>query len=286
PGVAFFSRLRGKNVIFRASDCILSLGIHWMRTSEPVGLLAAMYALVFERLTSRLAHLIIVPSEKTKRLFEEHHGVQEDKLFVSPHGYDEKRYSLADDGIRDSLRSKYSLTSEDFLIVFVGSGDWIPNRIAIKYLGDYLAPFLNTELPRAKIIVVGRKTEEFKNLESRNLQVIGEVEDVVPYLVAADLGIAPMKTTGGMSVKAAEYLMMGLPVIATPEVTETIGRLKGVTETDIEHFHLAVLESARGMTINKSVRKRIRQEAVRNFSWDRIGANLTDFIWKSFNGPE
>src|SRR5439155_1549071 len=47
------------------------------------------------------------------------------------------------------------------------------------------------------------------------VRVTGAVDDVLPFLRAADVALNPMTEGGGVNLKVPEYLAMGLPVVTT-----------------------------------------------------------------------
>ncbi len=284
--VGVLSRMKGKKFILRANDCILSLGTQFLRSSELVGPFVVVYGAILEKVISRLAHLILVPSKRTELLFKKHHGIKNSKLFVTPVGYDEKHYMVETQELRETIRKNHHVEEDDFLVVFVGNADWIPNQIALDYIGNNLGPFLSEKVPDARILVIGKNTELFKHTGTENIETLGWVDDIVPYLLAADLGIAPITSMGGISAKTAEYLMSGLPVVATPQVVETIGQRTGVFEEDIKLFHLAVAEKAKKIPQLRNLRGRIQREAVENFSWSKIGPELSSFLVSYFSVSE
>ena len=43
----------------------------------------------------------------------------------------------------------------------------------------------------------------------------GYVESTIPYIMSADICVAPVKRGGGVKLKMLEYMMSGKPIIAT-----------------------------------------------------------------------
>jgi hypothetical protein len=93
-------------------------------------------------------------------------------------------------------------------LVFVGDGDYLPNRNAIRFL-EKLPQFLD---PGTEIYLIG------KNLENSNSAFVNlgyvSAEDVYRK---GDVHLAPISEGAGMKIKVAVPLWNGLRVIATEE---------------------------------------------------------------------
>jgi len=118
--------------------------------------------------------------------------------------------------MRDRLPSCQTPTTpptEDRYALFVG-GTFYANRQGIEW-------FVENVAARAPIqtYVVGRGFERWKDLLERNgnVRVIGAVDAMAPWYLAAQYVIAPIFDGSGMKTKVAEALMFGKRVIGTPE---------------------------------------------------------------------
>ena len=272
------ARVLGKRFVLRCNDSILSMSSQiFFSFSKIQGLVMLLYALFVESSIVRFSQLISVPSRKTKQLFKKYYGV-ESKVFVSPPG-NERGSGQAS----FSIRQIYRLTDNQPIILFIGTGNWPPNILAIKYILNELAPFLEYECPNCRIVIAGSKTELFKDsVKTRNVFVAGEVDDLGPYLEGSDLAIAPITVIGGVSAKAIEYLCSGLPVITTETVAETLVPQLGILTSSMETFHLKVAE-----VLNNSfllgMRLAIKREALSNYCWPKIGLDFAQQLQQLSN---
>jgi len=97
--------------------------------------------------------------------------------------------------------------------LFVGSG-FYANRAGIAWFVKNVAPRI-----RMQIVIVGKGMEDLRGeLEiPGKVELVGEVESLVPWYLNAHLVIAPIFDGSGMKTKVAEALMFGKRIIGTPE---------------------------------------------------------------------
>lgn len=99
------------------------------------------------------------------------------------------------------------------------------------FIGSYFAPnnegllwFVKNVLPNVKISfkVVGKGMEKLKEEESvmHDIEIIGSVPDLTPYIIEADIMILPIFKGSGMKVKTCESLMFGKNILGTDEAFE------------------------------------------------------------------
>ena len=99
------------------------------------------------------------------------------------------------------------------------------------FIGSYFAPnnegllwFVRNVLPHVEInfIVVGKGMEKIKEEEPimHDVEVIGSVPDLTPYINEADIMILPIFKGSGMKVKTCESLMFGKNILGTDEAFE------------------------------------------------------------------
>lgn len=110
-------------------------------------------------------------------------------------------------------------------LLFVGS-DFPANIEALKFLTAEVMPFLNKRL-----LVVGKGMEKYRGrFNSRNVEIIGFVEDISHYYKKCNVVVTPIFSGAGMKVKVAEALNYGKVVIGT-EFSFVGYEGEGVTES-------------------------------------------------------
>jgi glycosyltransferase involved in cell wall biosynthesis len=102
-------------------------------------------------------------------------------------------------------------------LIFVGYMGHYPNVDGITYFCNKIFPMVQKKLPLVNLHIIGSKMNgELSSVSgNKNIQIIGEVEDIRPYLAKAKVFVAPLRLGRGLRVKILEAMAMGLPVVAT-----------------------------------------------------------------------
>ena len=111
--------------------------------------------------------------------------------------------------------SRPNPTSQD--IVFVGMMDYFPNIDAVCWFAESIFPLLREGAPAARFRIVGRNPDaRVRDLgRLRNVEVVGPVPDVRPYLASAAVSVAPFRVARGIQNKILESMSMQVPVVGT-----------------------------------------------------------------------
>ena len=139
----------------------------------------------------------------------------------------------------DKLYEKYQRRA-DYLIPIVFRDKFKPEyqndalthtKPECLFIGSYFTPnnegllwFVQNVIPHVEVNfkVVGKGMEKLKKEETimRDIDVIGSVPDLAPYIQQADLMILPIFKGSGMKVKTCESLMFGKNILGTDEAFE------------------------------------------------------------------
>jgi sugar transferase (PEP-CTERM/EpsH1 system associated) len=103
-------------------------------------------------------------------------------------------------------------------VVFVGMMDYFPNIDAVCYFAEEILPIVLEQRPQTKFRIVGRNpSKRVRELERHgNVEVVGSVPDVRPYVASAAVSVAPFRIARGLQNKVLEAMAMELPVVGTP----------------------------------------------------------------------
>lgn len=138
-------------------------------------------------------------------------------------------------GRRNEVRRRLRLSPDDLAVLFVG-GDSAHNREAARFLAAEVAPHMGEGI---RLLLAGRSSRAAGS-DSDRVTKLGWVDDLPGLLAAADLGVNPVAAAEGSSVKVADFLAAGLPVVATPDGARGAEGGSAVTVVSREGFAQAV----------------------------------------------
>jgi glycosyltransferase involved in cell wall biosynthesis len=97
-------------------------------------------------------------------------------------------------------------------IVFTGNFGYLPNLNAVQFLIEDVLPLL----PDYTLDVVGTHTPQWiRDLDNPQVNVIGEVPDVAPFIRSGSVTVAPIISGGASRIKVLEAMACGTPVLGT-----------------------------------------------------------------------
>jgi sugar transferase (PEP-CTERM/EpsH1 system associated) len=168
-------------------------------------------------------------------------------------------------------------------LVFTGQMDYPPNVAAVVRAAHSIMPLVRQACPEASFHVVGRKpTPAVLALDGVNgCRVWGRVDDVRPWLKAADAALVPLDLARGVQNKVLEAMAMALPVIASPEAATGIAATPGETvligASDAELAE-AVIALARDPARADRMGQGARARVMAGHGWPAMLAPLPDLL--------
>jgi glycosyltransferase involved in cell wall biosynthesis len=106
-------------------------------------------------------------------------------------------------------------------LLFVGNFTHQPNRDAATWLAQEIMPIVRAHQPEARLRIVGNSPPpEVLGLAGKTIEVIPDAPSVEPYLAAAVVVVAPVRTGGGMRMKVLQALAAGKAVVTTSRGSE------------------------------------------------------------------
>ncbi len=155
---------------------------------------------------------------------------------VIPNGFGTMLSSAQRSQLRASGRAELGIPPGDRVVVFVGGR--APHNV------DALHAFKVRVLPRLgerwRLVTAGRVAPPGQSQDGVVLS-LGYVENLEPILAVADVAVNPVSEGSGSSVKVADYLAAGLPVVSTPIGMRGFERLaESMTVADLDDFPAAI----------------------------------------------
>lgn len=163
-----------------------------------------------ERRLVAASDLVLACTDEDAERFGARYGADTPRAVV-PNGFDDELLALDRDRLREEQRRELALEADELLLLFVGGGAE-HNRRAVRALEREVMPAVRR---RARLVVIGKASDALTGSDERT-RSIGYVEDLRPWLAAADVGLNPVAYGSGSNLKVAEYLAAGLPILTTP----------------------------------------------------------------------
>jgi len=202
------------------------------------------------------------------------HGLAKDQITVIPNGVD--------------LSASYKKAKTDYpdrakVVCFVGNMGYAPNEEGALWFLRNVWPQVKRAVPEAVFAAVGgsprNALREYHN--GNDVLVTGWVPQVEPYLIQANVSIAPLRFAGGMQNKVALSLGMGIPVVATTAATawlpEAGKRLVNVAD-DVNGFADEVIETLKEPRKARAKALKGKRFVAKNYQWKMAGKQLEEVL--------
>lgn len=231
-----------------------------------------------ERSAVRMAHTVLAVSDDESRYFQE---LGARNVVVVPNGVDCDVFEPLPIGRRQGPPT----------ILYVGSLAWPPNASAAQFLATEVLPVVRQQLPGARLLIVGRNPgPELRALArpGSNVEVAGNVDDVMPYYGAASVLAVPLQSGGGTRLKILEAFAAGVPVVSTPVGCEGIDAIDGrhLEVADRPDFAAAIVRLLTTPEHARLLAERARLLARRQYDWSVVGAAAGDAVMRAATGRE
>jgi glycosyltransferase involved in cell wall biosynthesis len=156
--------------------------------------------------------------------------------------------------------------------MFLGSMDWEANVDGVEYFCEQIWPQVVASVPDASFQVVGRNpAHRIRRLASDTIEIVGGVDDVIPYLHAAEVFVVPLRIGGGTRLKIYEAMAAERAVVST-----TVGA-EGL---DIRDGRDIVLADEPGLFAGAIIRL-LREPGARQELGRGAGATAQRFDWSA-----
>lgn len=224
-----------------------------------------------ERWSVQRADHVTTVSERDRRAFIDRYDLSPGAVTTIPSGMtDLSDRDLADEA---TIRDRYDLTA-DVIAVFHGYYEHPPNRQAVAFIRDRLAPALRRADLDVEILFVGKEMPEYPDLGIRSA---GFVEDLFSVLNAADIAVVPIASGGGTKTKIFDYMSLAIPVVTTEKGAQGIDLAddeSAIISTLDESFVDDVRELVADADRRERLGRALRSVGERRYNWARSGAKL------------
>ena len=164
-------------------------------------------------------------------------------------------------------------------IVFVGGFRHPPNVDAALWLSDEIFPLVHAQHPDAQLSIVGADPpESLRARASESVHVVGQVDDVEPYVESAAVVVAPMRSGGGMRLKVLQAMAAARPVVTTSRGSAGIWNLASAPTLLIAEDAEGIAEHISKLLASTEARHtlgaRARSAVLAHHRWDQFAERL------------
>jgi glycosyltransferase involved in cell wall biosynthesis len=277
---AAFEDNPGKPVVLELTDCLTAYAqqLKQKNVARFSRRLAAWWDYWFLRReevewTERAFQSTIISDSDAQVLREQ--GAPAAKVTVIPNGVEFKRVSKA---------KKTGVYPKDKPVVcFVGNMGYAANEDGALWFLKKVWPKIKKQAPSAVFAAVGgypRKVLQ-RHHNGQDVLVTGWVAEIEPYLVQANVSIAPLRVAAGMQNKVALSLALGVPVVATPQAVSWMP-LKGLDGVIVvgneDQFAQEVAEVLLRPKAGKAWAKKGQRFILKNYRWNESGKKLEQVL--------
>ncbi len=215
------------------------------------------------RWTSSASVNLVVSSEDERTLQAIAPGIA---TLVVPNGVDTTEFT---EGREDD---------DDGGIVFVGGGDWFPNRDAMEFFARRILPRIRETRPDVHVCWVGRSSEELKAaFREQGVHLTGYVDDTRGYVRRAQCFVVPLRVGGGSRLKILNAWSMGRAVVSTSQGCEGLSARQGeniLIADSPDSFAESVVRVLEDSELRRRLGTAGRSTAEERYDWRVIGRDL------------
>jgi glycosyltransferase involved in cell wall biosynthesis len=277
---AAFEYNPGKPVVLELTDCLTAYArqLKGKNVASFSRRLAAWWDYWFLRReevewTERAFQSTIISESDAQVLREQ--GAPVDHVTVIPNGVEFKRVSKA--------KKSVVYPKGKPVVCFVGNMGYAANEDGALWFLKKVWPRIKKQAPSAVFAAVGGYPREAlqRHHNGRDVLVTGWVPQIEPYLVQANLSIAPLRVAAGMQNKVALSLALGVPVVATPQAVSWMplkGRDGVIVVGNEDQFVQEVVEVLLRPKAAKAWAKKGQRFILKNYRWNDSGKKLEQVL--------
>ena len=259
-------KLRDGQKLIHNSHNIESMIYH--ESESRLGQHAERELLAMEKALFREADLSFTCTDADRDYVIEHFGVVPERVAVAPNGTDAEGMQVPYE--EERMAAKAALGFPAGPVAYFAGSFWDPNNEAAQAIAA-----MAQVAPHIYFVVAGTVGRAIEGDHPSNLHVLGFVDDLRPYIAAADVALNPMQSGGGSNIKVFDYLAAGLPVITTPFGARGIADDSGLALTmrELDAFPATIDALIEGDRIG-DIRQAARKLALDKYDWGAISAEM------------
>lgn len=137
--------------------------------------------------------------------------------------------NVIDIKLYETVTKKPKNIKEPYIYLAGYFGPQSPTDIAARWIIHSVLPKLKKQLPSISFCILGKGSKyTLSDIKNNDVQIIGQVPDVTPYLQHATVAIVPIKYESGTRFKILEAGACAIPVVSTTLGAEGLAIKNGV----------------------------------------------------------
>lgn len=167
-------------------------------------------------------------------------------------------------------------------LLYVGSLDYMPNEDGLLWFLHDIFPKIKEEFPDILFYIIGRNpSKKIKAFNSKNIKVLGYVEDLVPFYNKTSLFVVPLRIPGGQRLKILDAMSFKKCVVSTRKGAESldIEDNKNIfLVEDSERFAGKIIGLLKNPAIIREVAEKGYNLVKKNYDWKTIVKKAEDIL--------
>ena len=165
---------------------------------------------------------------------------------------------------------------DDHSLVWIGGFNYYPNREGMQYFFEKVYPLIKREIPGVTITVVGNGvTAQLRRWasEDSSIQLLGFVENPIPYAQKAAVFVAPILSGSGTRLKLLEAMALGKAIVTTTIGCEGIEGMNGkdfLIGDQPAQFAAKVVDLLRNRNLRDQLGRNARKVVSDKYDWNMI----------------
>ena len=187
---------------------------------------------------------------------------------------------VIENGVDSEYFAYHSRDCNSKELIFTGAMDYYPNTNAMLYFCNQIWPKLKERFADLKLIIIGKNPPiQIISLinKIKDIELLGYVEDIRPYIKRAKVFICPIMEGGGTRIKILDAFSQGIPVVSTEIGAEGLHLENGkhifLANTAAE-FVEKVSELIENNELSRKISINARKLIEENYSYKYIGEKL------------
>ena len=165
-------------------------------------------------------------------------------------------------------------------LIFTGALDYYPNDKSMLFFCSDVWPILKKKYPKLKFSIIGKNpSKSLMSLvkSSRDIKMLGYVDDVRPHIKRAKVFVCPIKEGGGTRIKILDAFSQGVPVVSTYIGAEGLDAVNGkhllIADTPSE-FVERISDLLDNDVLSEKISRDARKFVEEKYSYKYLGKKL------------